>query len=403
MDWRTAKSLLTLRDQVDAKYPKRDKSSDGTIGDDRHAATTSDHNPDPRGVVHAMDFTHDPAHGFDSYKFADILRQNKDPRIRYVISNRRIMGDEGYAQRNGVEPWTWGSYTGSNPHDQHVHISVNYNDLADDTQAWIISDGGPVKPTEPSPSPDQTRFTNITATMFSDESVAYTDVAPGWNSRYGVALPYHFPGTRPTVRVWKDGKSIDCEIVDVGPWYDGRSGWPEDPYWQTHTRPRAESDPRTNGAAIDLTPAADAAIGLEGKGLVDWEFVEAAVEPPPPPPLPKPTNPRLEAALKEVTEALRPIMEKYMAPPPEPKPAPPAPPVDWGKVLQPLIQQLAPLILPYIIQALPTLLPVILKAMSGQKTSGMSTGATVGTAAGVGGIGALIGGLLTAFLQRGGQ
>jgi len=58
-----------------------------------------------------------------------------------VISNRRIFGDEGYALRNGVSAWTWSRYYGENPHDMHVHVSVNASDaLADDTQPWVIGD-----------------------------------------------------------------------------------------------------------------------------------------------------------------------------------------------------------------------------------------------------------------------
>src|SRR5215212_9158416 len=34
--WRAAKSLLTLRTQINQKAPNRNKASDGTIGDARH-------------------------------------------------------------------------------------------------------------------------------------------------------------------------------------------------------------------------------------------------------------------------------------------------------------------------------------------------------------------------------
>jgi hypothetical protein len=117
-------------------------------------------------------------------------------------------------------------------------------------------------------------WAGITATTFADATVAYSGVKPGWNDRPGVALPYRFHGPRPRVRVWKDGRSVDCDIIDVGPWYDNRNGWAFDSYWQTGARPRAESDSRTNHAGIDLTPAADHAIGLNGKGVVDWEFIQ---------------------------------------------------------------------------------------------------------------------------------
>ena len=87
---RLAKSLVILIDQVDAQFPVRDRSSDGTLGDTNHQARPSDHNPDGERVVRALDISHDPAHGVDTYRIAEILRVGRDPRIKYVISNRRI-------------------------------------------------------------------------------------------------------------------------------------------------------------------------------------------------------------------------------------------------------------------------------------------------------------------------
>lgn len=135
--WRVAKSLDTLRKQVNAFAPDRDKSSDGTLGDTAHSNRTSDHNPDRNGVVMAMDISHDPAHGVDSYQIAEQLRAAKDKRIKYVISNRKIFGDEDYAKRNHAKAWEWTKYSGSNPHDKHIHISVN--DDFDSTAPWAVS------------------------------------------------------------------------------------------------------------------------------------------------------------------------------------------------------------------------------------------------------------------------
>ena len=87
---RIAASLTVLRDQVDTGYPNRRKRNDGWIGDDAHKTRDSDHNPNRHGVVTALDLTHDPANGFDSYAFADTLKATRDPRIKYLISNRRI-------------------------------------------------------------------------------------------------------------------------------------------------------------------------------------------------------------------------------------------------------------------------------------------------------------------------
>ena len=115
--WTLAKALQTLRSQVDAAHPRRSKKSDGTIGDAKHSARKSDHNRNARGYVNAIDLTHDPAGGFDSYKFAEHLRNKRDPRISYVISNRRIFSSI-------TAPWEWRKYNGANPHSQHVHVSV---------------------------------------------------------------------------------------------------------------------------------------------------------------------------------------------------------------------------------------------------------------------------------------
>jgi hypothetical protein len=144
MAWRLAHSLEKLREQVNAKWPARSKDSDGAVGDARHQAErTSDHNAwisDAPGanVVSAIDITHDPAHGFDSYKFADLLLAKQDPRLKYVISNRRI--GSGPA---GPSPGVWRKYTGSNAHDHHCHISVASDKAHYDSVApWNI-DGAP--------------------------------------------------------------------------------------------------------------------------------------------------------------------------------------------------------------------------------------------------------------------
>lgn len=124
---RLARSLESLRAQVNDCYPGRSKKSDGWIGDPAHAARTSDHNPNKAGVVTALDITHDPSGGLDAGKLAEILRASGDPRIKYIISNRRIA--------NSGKPWR--KYTGSNPHTMHVHVSVVTSaKLYDDASDW---------------------------------------------------------------------------------------------------------------------------------------------------------------------------------------------------------------------------------------------------------------------------
>lgn len=132
MSWRLARSLDRLRAQVNAAVPGRSKASDGSVGDLAHSARKSEHNPDANGVVRAIDITHDPKGGFDSYAFAEHLRKTADKRVYYIISNSRIA--------NPGQPWR--KYTGSNPHDHHVHISVVSDPkLYDDTKDWDIGLG----------------------------------------------------------------------------------------------------------------------------------------------------------------------------------------------------------------------------------------------------------------------
>lgn len=136
MTWRLAESLKTLRVQLNDAYPKRRKSSDGTIGDEAHASRSSDHNAHIRdngvGVVSAIDFTHDPANGVHSHKLAQAIIDSRDPRVKYVISNGQICSGNP-----GPSPWKWRKYTGSNKHTKHMHLSVLSDKLHyDDTEKW---------------------------------------------------------------------------------------------------------------------------------------------------------------------------------------------------------------------------------------------------------------------------
>ncbi len=129
---RIAKALATLREQVNAKWPNRSKVNDGWIGDSAHSARKSDHNPNARGVVQALDITNDPAHGIDAGELAQALIDSRDPRIKYVISNSRIASGE-----RGPSPWVWRKYSGSNAHEKHVHISVADDPKKyDDASPW---------------------------------------------------------------------------------------------------------------------------------------------------------------------------------------------------------------------------------------------------------------------------
>lgn len=145
MTWRVARSLIKLRDQINKQYPRRKKGADGTIGDAAHASRKSDHNPwvkdGKTGIVTAMDITHDPSTGPDTWALSEFMRQQRDPRIKYLISNRRIFSSPDYI---------WRSYTGSNPHSGHVHISVHSSKTHYDSEkAWTVTKTQPVEPSLP--------------------------------------------------------------------------------------------------------------------------------------------------------------------------------------------------------------------------------------------------------------
>jgi hypothetical protein len=145
MTWRDARSIDVLKDELDAAHPNRSTASDGTIGDSAHASRNSDHNPwvilDEVGIVRARDVTHDPAHGVDcdvlAERIAALIALGGHPALRhgaYVIRNRRIFSfdrrDEG-----------WRPYSGSNPHEKHMHVSVSLDPAGfDSTAPWGITE-----------------------------------------------------------------------------------------------------------------------------------------------------------------------------------------------------------------------------------------------------------------------
>jgi hypothetical protein len=115
---------VTLRNQVNARFKRRDKSADGWIGDKAHAARVSDHNPDSRGIVHALDIDadldpSDPtaaqrlANQIVAYAASGLPGAN---RIKYVVFNDRIASGTYEASK-----WSWrGKGYG---HRHHIHVS----------------------------------------------------------------------------------------------------------------------------------------------------------------------------------------------------------------------------------------------------------------------------------------
>jgi hypothetical protein len=124
MSWKLAAAAVTLRDQVNKRYPKRDRSSDGTIGDQAHRRRISDHNPDKTGYVMALDLDEDgwPAHTFAN-QLLEYMRTSGDKRVKNVVYEGRVASGT-YPDRPGKAPtwWVWRDGPGLG-HEHHIHIS----------------------------------------------------------------------------------------------------------------------------------------------------------------------------------------------------------------------------------------------------------------------------------------
>jgi peptidoglycan hydrolase-like protein with peptidoglycan-binding domain len=132
MAWHLAPSLVQLRNEVNARWPRRPKGSDGTVGDTSHSARASDHNPNNRNSVNAFDITYP---GVDPKVI--IAAVAKHPAGNYVIFNRKI-----YRRNNG---WKAEPYSGTNPHTTHLHVSILQTVAAEQSKAkWLAT--APVRP-----------------------------------------------------------------------------------------------------------------------------------------------------------------------------------------------------------------------------------------------------------------
>jgi hypothetical protein len=118
-----------LRLQVDDSYSDRDRTSDGWIGDTRHQARPSDHNPDAEGIVRAIDIDRDLSGKAKPDLMPDLADQLRlcgkrgDKRISYIIFDGRIASSK--------KSWAWRPYDGSNKHNHHCHISFTKKGDAD--------------------------------------------------------------------------------------------------------------------------------------------------------------------------------------------------------------------------------------------------------------------------------
>ena len=116
----TPAAIAVLR-QATAHFPKRKKASDGLLPSKAHVHQNpnSDHNSG-----FAVDLTHDPEKGVYCQVIYSELQ--KDPRVKYLIFKGKI-----WSKSKGEH-----IYTGSNPHNKHLHISIK-EECGNDTSPWF--------------------------------------------------------------------------------------------------------------------------------------------------------------------------------------------------------------------------------------------------------------------------
>jgi hypothetical protein len=137
---RLCKAGQQLRLQVDDSYLDRDRTSDGWIGDTRHSARPSDHNPDEQGIVRAIDIDRDLSGKAKPDLMPDLADQIRlcakrgDKRISYIIFNGKISSSK--------KGWAWRPYSGINPHTKHCHVSFTKAGDADSSFFNIPMLGG---------------------------------------------------------------------------------------------------------------------------------------------------------------------------------------------------------------------------------------------------------------------
>jgi hypothetical protein len=119
----TPAAIAVLR-QATAISPSRKKASDGLLPSAAHIkqSPSSDHN-----TGYAVDLTDDPKNGIDCTDIFEKLKEDK--RVKYLIFKGKIWSAEKAKQGNRV-------YTGSNPHNKHLHISIN-DGMGNDTSPWF--------------------------------------------------------------------------------------------------------------------------------------------------------------------------------------------------------------------------------------------------------------------------
>lgn len=166
MAWTLTKGLKNVNAEFDEAFPKRDKASDGTVGDLAHQSGRSGHNPDRTGKAEYRD-----GDGLDEVRATDRDKDLRNPKvsmeqvIQYLVQQGRkgvylpfryfIYRGRIWKKANG---WKTEKYTGRNGHYEHAHFSGDWTQKADNWSgklglvALVKKLTAPPAPTKPAPA-----------------------------------------------------------------------------------------------------------------------------------------------------------------------------------------------------------------------------------------------------------
>lgn len=118
MAGKLAPSLKLIWPELDAKWPNRDRRTDGWYASPS-TRTSKGHNPGHNGYSHAVDVDKD---GINPLWIIDNIVKD-DKVLWYIIWNRTLYSN--------TYNWKPRKYTGSNPHTDHMHIEIYQTNYAE--------------------------------------------------------------------------------------------------------------------------------------------------------------------------------------------------------------------------------------------------------------------------------
>jgi hypothetical protein len=189
-----AHNLDVRRTEVHKVYPKM---VIGWIGDQAHQTEKSDHNPDSRGIVHAIDLMVQAGTPAAERLLAWVRSYTAD--LEYFIHNRKI-----YTLARGFQPT---AYTGSDPHTNHIHISGRHGSTGKNSATGT---GYDTKAERLSPPPIPEEEDDM---ALSDEDKAWITSLVFHSKQFNPATPGDASSYQDSFSAWHD--QVNKELADI--------------------------------------------------------------------------------------------------------------------------------------------------------------------------------------------